>query len=111
MRAADWLAGWLAGGRCACCLPVCFRSCAEELGYTFLPCVLANLHRAPLLLTDSSDAFSVTHGLWGPRDVHAVVAPASACGGGAVLALMGHPQAKAILIVSGAAGGCCRFYV
>lgn len=26
------------------------RACAEELGYTFLPCVLANLSRAPRLL-------------------------------------------------------------
>jgi hypothetical protein len=76
------------------------RSCAEELGYTFLPCVLANLHRAPLILTDPTDPYAVSHGLWGPRDVDAIVAPASACGGGAVLALMGNPDSKAILVVS-----------
>ena len=27
-----------------------FRTCAEELGHTFLPCILANLARAPSLL-------------------------------------------------------------
>jgi Protein of unknown function (DUF3326) len=31
------------------------KACAEELGYTFLPCVLANLHRAPTLVLSRSD--------------------------------------------------------
>ena len=31
------------------------KACAEELGYTFLPCVLANLHRAPRLLHHGRD--------------------------------------------------------
>ena len=26
------------------------KACAEELGYTFLPCILANLHSAPNLV-------------------------------------------------------------
>ena len=36
------------------------KACAEELGYTFLPCVLANLHRAPrLVLRDDPKAHEV----------------------------------------------------
>jgi hypothetical protein len=32
------------------------KSCAEELGYTFLPCVLANLNKAPRIVTPASDS-------------------------------------------------------
>jgi len=63
------------------------RACAEELGYTFLPCVLANLHRAPHILTqnDKNDPRSA-FGLWA-RDIDAIVIPETACGGSAVLSL------------------------
>ncbi|WP_413168299.1 DUF3326 domain-containing protein [Capilliphycus salinus ALCB114379] len=56
------------------------RSAAEELGYTFLPCVLAGLSRAPQLVRSpvSSDL------IWG-NAVDAVVVPATACGGSAIL--------------------------
>ncbi|MEQ8959906.1 MAG: DUF3326 domain-containing protein [Coleofasciculus sp. C2-GNP5-27] len=58
------------------------RSAAEELGYTFLPCVLVGLSRAP--------QFQVTprqpREIWA-EDVDAVVIPASACGGSALLSL------------------------
>jgi hypothetical protein len=60
------------------------RSAAEELGYTFLPCVLVGLSRAPqFALPDQSHL---------PADitvnqVDAVVVPASACGGSALLTL------------------------
>ncbi|MEQ8536264.1 MAG: DUF3326 domain-containing protein [Coleofasciculus sp. D1-CHI-01] len=58
------------------------RSAAEELGYTFLPCVLVGLSRAP--------QFQVTRrqpgAIWA-EDVDAVVIPASACGGSALLSL------------------------
>ena len=51
------------------------RSAAEELGYTFLPCVLANLCRAPNLVSaGTAEAVAASH-------VDAVVVPASACGG------------------------------
>ena len=66
------------------------RSCGEELGYTFLSCVLSNLHRAPLISDDRGDRGGGGGGgaLWA-EDVDAVVAPASACGGPAVLSLVG----------------------
>eukprot|EP00904_Undaria_pinnatifida_P007386 jgi/Undpi1/3778/HiC_scaffold_16.g07147.m1 len=61
------------------------RACAEELGYTFLPCVLSNLHRAPSLIT-SRDHPKALHALWGDS-VDAIVAPATAFGGAGVLSL------------------------
>lgn len=57
------------------------RSAAEELGYTFLPCVLVGLSRAPQFVTTPSlEALWATH-------VDAIVVPDSACGGSAVLNL------------------------
>jgi Protein of unknown function (DUF3326) len=56
------------------------RSAAEELGHTFLPCVLVGLSRSPQFVTDLPQR----NDLW--RDaVDAVVIPESACGGSAVL--------------------------
>jgi hypothetical protein len=59
------------------------RAAAEELGYTFLPCVLVGLSRAPDLCSSLEP--------WRPQDlaidqVGAVVAPAGALGGETVLA-------------------------
>lgn len=63
------------------------RSAAEELGYTFLPCVLVGLSRAPQFVTRSHPAFTPQKGdLWA-EEVDAVVVPATACGGSAVLSL------------------------
>jgi len=59
------------------------RCCAEELGHTFLPCVLANLNKAPSFEAPSDKS---NGSLWAP-DVRAIVVPASACGGSAVLSL------------------------
>lgn len=57
------------------------RSAAEELGHTFLPCVLAGLSRAPQFIQSASlKSQHVTH-----ADVDAVVIPESACGGSAIL--------------------------
>ncbi len=61
------------------------RSAAEELGYTFLPCVLAGLSRAPSLISQTSQA-SQTPDIWA-NQVDAVIIPATACGGSAVLSL------------------------
>ena len=58
------------------------RAAAEELGYTFLPCVLAGLSRAPQLTRD----LNARNGLWA-TDVDVLVMPATACGGSAVLGL------------------------
>ncbi|MEQ8971066.1 MAG: DUF3326 domain-containing protein [Coleofasciculus sp. C1-SOL-03] len=58
------------------------RSAAEELGYTFLPCVLVGLSRAPQLQVTPRQPGTI----WA-EDVDAVVIPASACGGSALLSL------------------------
>ena len=58
------------------------RAAAEELGHTFLPCVLVGLSRAPDLRCDTGSGPGVIRG----RDLGAVVAPAGALGGAAVLA-------------------------
>ncbi|MBP0037105.1 MAG: DUF3326 domain-containing protein [Roseofilum sp. SBFL] len=62
------------------------RSAAEELGYTFLPCVLVGLSRAPQLLTPLTPYHPQPTDIWGDR-VDAVVVPATACGGSAILKL------------------------
>lgn len=61
------------------------RSAAEELGHTFLPCVLAGLSRAPRFVPASGvgdDRLRATA-------VDAVVVPDSACGGSALLSFSG----------------------
>ena len=59
------------------------RSAAEELGYTFLPSVLAGLSQAPQFVTQAPAQAS---DLWAEQ-IDAVVIPATACGGGAVMSL------------------------
>ena len=65
------------------------KAVAEELGYTFLPCVLANLHRSPTLLKTGDDvaeplpAKAITS-----ADVDALVVPVDCLGGPAALTLM-----------------------
>lgn len=63
------------------------KACAEELGHSFLPCVLANLHRAPLLHPLHQQQRGA-RGWLTADSVRAVVAPSSALGGPAVLALL-----------------------
>jgi hypothetical protein len=55
------------------------KAAAEEIGYTFLPCVLVGLSRAPRFVTERTAA-----SLW-KNQVDAVVVPASACGSSTVL--------------------------
>jgi hypothetical protein len=57
------------------------RSAAEELGYTFLPCVLVGLSRAPRFVTRPTVQNST---IWADQ-VDAVIVPHTACGGSAVL--------------------------
>lgn len=59
------------------------RSAAEELGYTFLPCVLVGLSRAPQFVNQSVAQSSDI----GADQIDAIVIPATACGGSAVLSL------------------------
>lgn len=63
------------------------RSAAEELGYTFLPCVLVGLSRAPRFVLRSRPKFFPQIGDIWTDQVDAVVVPATACGGSAILSL------------------------
>ncbi|MEC4984832.1 MAG: DUF3326 domain-containing protein [Oscillatoria sp. PMC 1068.18] len=58
------------------------RAAAEELGYTFLPCVLVGLARAPQFIVAENRA--LPGDIWG-EEVNAVVIPATACGSSAIL--------------------------
>ncbi|MCW6038162.1 DUF3326 domain-containing protein [Spirulina subsalsa FACHB-351] len=60
------------------------RAAAEELGYTFLPCVLVGLARAPQFVTLGQNR--TLEQIWADH-VDAIVVPANACGGSATLAL------------------------
>jgi hypothetical protein len=62
------------------------RAAAEELGYTFLACVLVGLSRAPDLVPYSTAGGWSDPQLLRPDQIGAVVAPAGALGGAAVLA-------------------------
>ena len=73
------------------------RSAAEEIGYTFLPCVLAGLSRAPQLVTESQIGINGELPITGDR-VDAVVVPATACGGSAILSLSQRQGVKIIAV-------------
>ncbi|MEB3263786.1 MAG: DUF3326 domain-containing protein [Synechococcus sp.] len=62
------------------------RAAGEELGFTFLPCVLVGLSLAPDLVALPSGGIPASAGLLLSEDIGAVVAPAGALGGEAVLA-------------------------
>ena len=62
------------------------RAAAEELGHTFLPCGLVGLSRAPDLVPLVDSATRGTAQLLHVAQLGAVVAPAGALGGAAVLA-------------------------
>ena len=72
------------------CEDVSPKSAAEELGYTYLPCVLAYLHRAPdLVPLKSIDSERGSEGsVLTCHDVNAVVVPADTLGGSAVLSFI-----------------------
>jgi len=60
------------------------RSAAEEIGYTFLPCVLAGLSRAPQYRLIANNQPRNSNALTAEQ-INAVITPASACGGSALL--------------------------
>lgn len=66
------------------------KAVAEELGFTFLPCVLVGLSRAPQY-TQSRNPYS----FWAD-DVDSVVIPINACGGSSILSF----AAKGALIIA-----------
>jgi Protein of unknown function (DUF3326) len=69
------------------------RSAAEELGYTFLPCVLVGLSKAPQFTKNHKDR---SDNIWA-SSVDAVIVPASACGGSGLLSWAAGP-AKIITV-------------
>jgi len=67
------------------------RSAAEELGYTFLPCVLVGLSKAPQFITNIEESITPSlsprpNTVWS-NQVDSVIIPATACGGSAILSL------------------------
>ena len=72
------------------------RAAAEELGYTFLPCVLVGLSRAPQFIVDHQYHSPTSEIIWADQ-VDAVVIPATACGGNAILSLS-NLKAKIITV-------------
>jgi Protein of unknown function (DUF3326) len=68
------------------------RAAAEELGYTFLPCVLVGLSRAPQFITTTSNSHDV---IWSD-EVDMVVVPYSSCGGSAILSLAEQAEIIAV---------------
>jgi hypothetical protein len=67
------------------------KSAAEEIGYTFLPCVLAGLSKAPQFVTNAP---AQATDIWAEQ-VDALVIPATACGGSATLSLS---QSKTLIV-------------
>ncbi len=71
------------------------RAAAEELGYTFLPCVLVGLSRAPQFITNSQRDHD-HNSIWA-ESVDAVIVPYSACGGSAIMSFS-NTQAQIIAV-------------
>jgi len=71
------------------------RAAAEELGYTFLPCVLVGLSRAPQIITDCD---CIQFGDFTADSIDAIVTPYSACGGAGLLALNHLPHVQTIFV-------------
>jgi hypothetical protein len=71
------------------------RAAAEELGYTFLPCVLVGLSRAPQIIRDRHlrKAQDIT-----ADDIDVIVTPYSACGGAGLIALNALSHVQTIFV-------------
>lgn len=72
------------------------RSAAEEIGYTFLPCVLAGLSNAPQYVVKKNDTWG--QGFISASDVDSVILPADACGGSGSLAFARGKMNKPLII-------------
>ena len=62
------------------------RAAAEEIGYTFLPCVLVGLSNAPQFIINTENHSSLSTDIWADQ-VDALIIPATACGNSALLNL------------------------
>ncbi|XP_007045100.2 PREDICTED: uncharacterized lipoprotein syc1174_c [Theobroma cacao] len=72
------------------------KSAAEEIGYTFLPCVLAGLSNAPRYLVKNPE-FS-EKGCILASDVDSIILPIDACAGHATLAFARNKKNKPLII-------------
>ncbi|KAE8724554.1 heavy metal-associated isoprenylated plant protein 26-like [Hibiscus syriacus] len=72
------------------------KSAAEEIGYTFLPCVLAGLSNAPQYLVRNPE--SSAKGCIFASDVDSVILPIDACGGDGALAFARSKRSKPLII-------------
>lgn len=72
------------------------KSAAEEIGYTFLPCVLAGLSNAPQYLVTESDVMK--KGCIFANDVDSVILPIDACAGNGVLSFARKKRNKPLII-------------
>ncbi|XP_059447906.1 uncharacterized protein LOC132179246 isoform X1 [Corylus avellana] len=77
-------------------LSLCPKAAAEELGHTFLPCVLAGLSNAPQYLVKNNE--SLEKGCILASDVDSVVLPIDACGGEGALAFARSKRNKTLII-------------
>lgn len=81
------------------------KAAAEELGYTFLSCVLVGLSRAPALVHDGGGGVAVAgDGTLGVADVDAVVVPADAFGGAALMSLAARPDVLVVAVEENVTG-------
>ncbi|MFN7716134.1 MAG: DUF3326 domain-containing protein [Pseudanabaenaceae cyanobacterium] len=71
---------------------------AEELGFTFLPCVLVGLSRAPKFVMASHTSYNHHSADLTAQDISVVLSPYSACGGASILALCRNPQTHLIFV-------------
>lgn len=74
------------------------RSAAEEIGYTFLPCVLSGLSNAPQYVTRRQGTFDA--GCIVASDVDSVILPKDACGGDGTLAFARTTRNNKPLIIT-----------
>ncbi|XP_057524227.1 uncharacterized protein LOC130803982 isoform X1 [Amaranthus tricolor] len=72
------------------------KSAAEEIGYTFLPCVLAGLSNAPQYLVTDSNA--IERGCILSNDVDSVIVPIDACAGKGLLSFAQKKCRKPLII-------------
>ncbi|XP_057787092.1 uncharacterized protein LOC131004422 [Salvia miltiorrhiza] len=73
---------------------LCPKSAAEEIGYTFLPCVLAGLSSAPQYSLSGNSKNSIVG-----SDVDSVILPIDACGGDAALAFANSKTNRPLIVV------------
>ncbi|KAK2981273.1 hypothetical protein RJ640_006974 [Escallonia rubra] len=75
---------------------LCPKSAAEEIGYTFLPCVLAGLSNAPQYMFNKSE--SLERGGIFASHVDSVILPVDACGGDGALAFAKIKRNKPLIV-------------